>query len=83
MKYLKEIDKPVLFHVTLTPYKNDIEPKVLRKDKIIGIMITPGVISAGSSNDTVRLIRGKNTIFDTAVPQITAKITAKIYIICI
>lgn len=36
MKYLKEIDKPVLFHVTLTPYKNDIEPKVLRKDKIIG-----------------------------------------------
>ena len=33
--YLQEIDKPILFHVTLTPYKKDIEPNVYRKDKII------------------------------------------------
>jgi len=25
---LKEIDKPILFHITLTPYKKDIEPNV-------------------------------------------------------
>ena len=35
MKYLKEIDKPILFHVTLTPYKSDIEPNVPNKTKII------------------------------------------------
>ena len=33
--YLKEIDKPILFHVTLTPYKKDIEPNVIDKTKII------------------------------------------------
>ncbi len=33
--YLKEIDKPILFHVTLTPYKSDIEPNVPSKDKVI------------------------------------------------
>lgn len=33
--YLKDINKPVLFHVTLTPYKKDIEPGVLDKEKII------------------------------------------------
>ena len=33
--YLKEIDKPILFHVTLTPYKKDIEPNVPPKGKII------------------------------------------------
>lgn len=33
--YLKEIDKPILFHVTLTPYKNDIEPNVIDKKEII------------------------------------------------
>ena len=32
---LKEIDKPIIFHVTLTPYKNDIEPNVPKKDLII------------------------------------------------
>lgn len=32
---LKYIDKPVLFHVTLTPYKNDIELNVLSKKTII------------------------------------------------
>lgn len=33
--YLKEIDKPILFHITLTPYKKDIEPNVPNKTKII------------------------------------------------
>lgn len=35
LKYLKDIDKPILFHVTLTPYKNDIEPNVPPKKTII------------------------------------------------
>ena len=35
LKYINEIDKPILFHVTLTAYKNDIEPNVPSKDKII------------------------------------------------
>lgn len=32
---LKEIDKPIYFHVTLTPYKKDIEPNVPDKTKVI------------------------------------------------
>lgn len=32
---LKEIDKPILFHVTLTPYKKDLEPGVPDKEKVI------------------------------------------------
>jgi len=35
LKYLKEIDKPILFHVTVTPYQEDIEPNVIAKVKII------------------------------------------------
>lgn len=35
LNYLKEIDKPIIFHVTLTPYKTDIEPNVLPKGTII------------------------------------------------
>lgn len=35
LDYLKEIDKPILFHVTLTPYKTDIEPNVPSKKEII------------------------------------------------
>lgn len=35
LNYLKEIDKPILFHVTLTPYKKDIEPNVPPKATII------------------------------------------------
>ena len=35
LNYLQEIDKPIIFHVTLTPYKNDIEPNVLPKGIII------------------------------------------------
>ena len=32
---LKEIDKPIIFQVTLTPYKKDVEPNVISKEKII------------------------------------------------
>ena len=35
LKHLKEITKPILFQVTLTPYKKDIEPGVIDKEKII------------------------------------------------
>ena len=35
LNHLKEIEKPILFHVTLTPYKKDIEPNVLDKKDII------------------------------------------------
>ena len=32
---LKKINKPIIFHVTLTPYKKDIEPNVPSKKEII------------------------------------------------
>jgi len=32
---LKNINKPIIFHVTVTPYKNDIEPNVPQKKLII------------------------------------------------
>lgn len=32
---LNEIEKPILFHVTLTPYKKDVEPGVINKLEII------------------------------------------------
>ncbi len=35
LKYLTQIDKPMLFHVTITPYKRDIEPNVPPKGRII------------------------------------------------
>lgn len=35
LKYLEKIKKPILFHVTLTPYKKDIEPNVPPKGEII------------------------------------------------
>ncbi len=35
LKYIKEIDKPILFHVTLTPYRKNIEPNVPPKGRII------------------------------------------------
>ena len=35
LKDLKRIDKPILFHVTLTPYGSDIEPNVILKKDII------------------------------------------------
>ena len=33
--YLKDINKPYTFHITITPYNNDIEPNVIDKKKII------------------------------------------------
>lgn len=33
--YLKEFDKPILFNVTITPYKNDVEVNVSNKSLII------------------------------------------------
>ena len=51
--YLKEINKPILFHITLTPYKKDIEPNVIDKSKIIeGIKEISRII--GSENTVVR-----------------------------
>ncbi len=35
LNYLNKIDKPIYFHVTLTPYHKDIEPNVLPKILII------------------------------------------------
>lgn len=35
LPYIKDIKKPILFHVTLTPYKKDIEPNVPSKKNII------------------------------------------------
>ena len=35
IKYIKEIKKPILFHVTLTPYKKEIEPHVPAKGNVI------------------------------------------------
>lgn len=53
IKYLKDIDKPILFHITLTPYKCDIEPYVPDKTKIIeGIKEISNII--GIDNVCVR-----------------------------
>ncbi len=47
IKYLKDIDKPILFHVTLTPYKKDLEPNVIFKGRIIeGIKKVSEIIGA-------------------------------------
>ncbi len=35
LKRIHEINKPVVFHVTITPYKSDIEPNVKEKPEII------------------------------------------------
>lgn len=35
IKYLDIIKKPILFHITLTPYKSDVEPNVPPKGEII------------------------------------------------
>ncbi len=34
IKYLKEINKPIIFHITITPYKSDIEHVGSKKDII-------------------------------------------------
>ena len=63
--YLNKITKPILFHVTLTPYKKDIEPNVIDKTKIIeGIKEISQII--GVNNVVVRydpiLINTKYTV---------------------
>ena len=51
--YLEKIDKPMVFHVTITPYGKDIEPNVIDKRKIIaGIKDISKII--GSDNIFVR-----------------------------
>lgn len=35
INHLSEIEKPIIFHVTLTPYKKDIEPNVPPKGNVI------------------------------------------------
>ena len=51
--YLKDIDKPIIFHITLTPYKKDIEPNVIPKGNIIeGIKQVSNII--GSDNTVIR-----------------------------
>lgn len=33
--YLKDVDKPIVFHITLTPYVSDIEPGIKDKRRVI------------------------------------------------
>lgn len=35
INHLREIEKPIIFHITLTPYKKDIEPNVPPKGNVI------------------------------------------------
>ncbi|MEI3507684.1 MAG: DUF1848 domain-containing protein [Bacilli bacterium] len=53
INYLPEIKKPILFHITLTPYKKDIEPNVPPKGKIIDAIKKISTI-IGSENLYVR-----------------------------
>ena len=50
---LKYINKPILFQVTLTPYRNDIELNVIDKNKIIDAIKEISKI-VGIDNLTVR-----------------------------
>lgn len=51
--YLKEINKPILFHITLTPYQKDIEPNVPLKGKILeGVKKVSNII--GKDNTIIR-----------------------------
>lgn len=62
---LKEIDKPIVFQVTLTPYKSDIEPGVPNKGEVIKCIKEISNI-LGKDNVAVRydpiLINDKYTI---------------------
>ena len=53
VKYLSEFDKPIVFHITLTPYKKDIEPNVPPKGLIIGTIKKISSI-IGSDNIYIR-----------------------------
>ncbi len=53
LPFLKEIDKPIIFHVTITSYKNDIEPNVpFKKDVIEAVKNLSSII--GKENVCVR-----------------------------
>lgn len=53
IKHLKDIDKPIIFHITLTSYMKDIEPGVIDKNEIIeGIKEISEII--GNDNIFVR-----------------------------
>lgn len=53
LKYLKDINVPILFHITLTAYKEDIEPNVPSKQKVIEAIKEISTI-IGPSNVWVR-----------------------------
>lgn len=53
LDYLKDIKKPILFHVTLTPYHKDIEPNVPSKEKVIDAIKKLSLI-VGIDNLSVR-----------------------------
>ena len=53
VEHLKAINKPILFHVTLTPYKKDIEPNVPPKGLIIEAIKKISVV-IGKDNIVVR-----------------------------
>ena len=53
LPYLKDIDKPILFHITLTPYLKDIEPNVPDKKSIIDSIKKVSKI-VGKENTVVR-----------------------------
>jgi len=53
IKYLKDINKPILFHITLTPYLKDIEPNVPDKKEVIESIKEISEI-IGSDNVVVR-----------------------------
>ena len=53
INYLEKIDKPIIFHVTLTPYKRDLEPNVPPKGTIINAIKKISKI-IGSENTFVR-----------------------------
>ena len=53
ISYLNKIDKPIVFHTTLTSYKKDIEPNVIPKGKIIeGVKKISKII--GKKNTIIR-----------------------------
>lgn len=53
LPYLKNIDKPILFHITLTPYLTDIEPNIPDKKSIIDAIKEVSNI-VGKENTVVR-----------------------------
>ena len=53
IRYLDSIDKPIIFHVTLTPYKMDVEPNVPPKGLVVAAIKKISSI-IGSDNVYVR-----------------------------